>query len=172
MNPRILAGEAIGTCLLLATVVGSGIMAQSLTQDMAVALLANTLATAGMLAALILTFADVSGAHFNPLVTVMAALAGERRWRDVPGVVVAQVAGALGGVALAHVMFGRAVVEVSSHDRGSTGECGARRWQPLRFSSSSAGAPERAPRRFRGRSQAPSQPGIGSRARRRSPIPL
>ena len=123
MNVRALVAEAVGTALLLATVVGSGIMAESLTHDVALALLANTLATAGMLVALILTFADVSGAHFNPWVTLVSAAAGERRWRDVPALVGAQGGGALTGVAVAHVMFARAVLEVSTHDRGSVAEC-------------------------------------------------
>ncbi len=98
--------EFLGTALLLATVVGSGIMGESLAGgNVAIALLANTIATGAGLVALILTFGPVSGAHFNPAVTLADASQGGLAWRDVPAYLVAQVAGAFLGVAIAHVMF-------------------------------------------------------------------
>jgi glycerol uptake facilitator-like aquaporin len=116
---RKLAAEALGTALLLATVVGSGIMGERLAGgNVAIALLANTLATGAALVALILTFGPVSGAHFNPAVTLADAALGGLPWRDVPGYLVAQVAGAFGGVAAAHVMFEqRAIFFASQHVR-------------------------------------------------------
>jgi len=115
---RRLVAEALGTALLLATVVGSGIMAERLAGgNVAIALLANTLATGAGLVALILTLGPISGAHFNPAVTLADAALGGLRWRDVPGYVLAQVAGAFGGVAVAHGMFGEAVFKASRHAR-------------------------------------------------------
>lgn len=115
---RRLAAEGVGTGLLLATVVGSGIMAERLAGgNVAIALLANTLATGAMLIALILTFGPISGAHMNPAVTLADAWVGGIRWRDVPGYVTAQIAGAFGGVAAAHLMFGEAVFSASHHVR-------------------------------------------------------
>jgi glycerol uptake facilitator-like aquaporin len=101
-----LAAEATGTALLLAVIVGSGIMGERLAGgNDAIALLANTLATGAALVALIATFAPVSGAHFNPAVTLAAAWQGALAWRDVTPYVAAQVAGAFAGVAAAHLMF-------------------------------------------------------------------
>src|SRR5215204_5794164 len=103
---RRLASEALGTALLLAAVVGSGIMAERLSGgNGALALLANTIATGAVLVSLILTFGPVSGAHFNPAVTLADASQGGVPWRVVPGYLVAQIAGAVVGVAVAHVMF-------------------------------------------------------------------
>src|SRR5215210_7033281 len=103
---RRLVAEAIGTALLLATVVGSGIMGERLSGgNVAVALLANTLATGAGLVALILTFGQISGAHFNPAVTLADASQGGLAWRDVPAYLVAQIVGAFAGVAAANVMF-------------------------------------------------------------------
>ena len=103
---RRLAAEFLGTAGLLAAVVGSGIMAERLAGgNLAVALLANTLATGAALVALILTFAPVSGAHFNPAVTLWAAVNGEIKWRYSPFYVAAQLAGALLGVGVANLMF-------------------------------------------------------------------
>ena len=103
---RRLAAEFLGTAGLLAAVVGSGIMAERLAGgNAAIALLANTLATGAALVALILTFVPVSGAHFNPAVTLWAAVNGEIDWRDTALYVVAQLAGALWGVGLANLMF-------------------------------------------------------------------
>src|SRR5579883_845713 len=106
MLVRKLVSEALGTALLLATVVGSGIMGERLAGgNVAIALLANTLATGAALVALILTFGPISGAHFNPAVTLADASQGGLPWREVPAYIAAQVAGAFIGVAIAHVMF-------------------------------------------------------------------
>ena len=122
MNERSLArrlsAEAIGTAFLLATVVGSGIMAERLSGgNVALALLANTVATGAGLVALILTFGSISGAHFNPAVTLADAAVGGMAWRDVPPYIVAQVLGAFLGVASAHIMFGEALFSASQHVR-------------------------------------------------------
>jgi glycerol uptake facilitator-like aquaporin len=119
---RRLAAEGVGTALLLATVVGSGIMAERLAGgNVALALLANTLATGAGLVALILTFGGVSGAHFNPAVTVAEASAGALPWRVVGPTIVAQVVGAFAGVALAHVMFDLPPFAASHHARAGVG---------------------------------------------------
>src|SRR3979409_38409 len=111
--------EAIGTAFLLAVVIGSGIMGERLANgNAAIALLANTIATGAGLAALILTFGPVSGAHFNPAVTLADASQGGLSWRDVPVYFAAQVAGAFAGVAIAHVMFKEpALFFASQHER-------------------------------------------------------
>ena len=115
---RRIAAETIGTGLLLAAVVGSGIMGERLAGgNIAIALLANTLATGAMLVALILTFGPISGAHFNPAVTLADASQGGMAWSEVPGYLAAQIAGAFAGVAAAHVMFGEAVFSASRHAR-------------------------------------------------------
>jgi len=116
---RKLVGEALGSALLLATVVGSGIMGERLAGgNVAIALLANTLATGAGLVALILTFGPISGAHFNPAVTLADASQGGMPWREVPGYLLAQVVGAFAGVAVAHVMFKEpALFFASQHDR-------------------------------------------------------
>ncbi len=115
---RRLAAEALGTALLLATVVGSGIMGQSLAGgNVAIALLANTLATGAGLVCLILTFGPVSGAHFNPAVTLADASQGGLPWREVPGYLLAQLVGAFAGVATAHGMFGKPMFFASRHAR-------------------------------------------------------
>ncbi|HXB66772.1 MAG TPA: MIP/aquaporin family protein [Candidatus Acidoferrales bacterium] len=119
MTPaRRIAAEAIGTGFLLATIVGSGIMGERLAGgNVAIALLANTLATGAMLVTLILTFGPVSGAHFNPAVTLADASQGGLPWREVPGYLAAQLVGAFTGVAAAHLMFGVAVFSASRHIR-------------------------------------------------------
>jgi glycerol uptake facilitator-like aquaporin len=110
--------EAIGTALLLATVVGSGIMAERLSSgNVALALLANSLATGAGLAAFILVFGPISGAHFNPLVTLAAAAAGQLRGLKAVGYIGSQVLGALVGVAVAHAMFQLAPWSMSTHAR-------------------------------------------------------
>jgi glycerol uptake facilitator-like aquaporin len=115
---RRIVAEAVGTALLLAAVVGSGIMGERLASgNVAVALLANTLATGAALIALILTFGPISGAHFNPAVTLADASQGGLAWRDVPAYVVAQVIGAFAGVAAAHIMFGEPLYFASRHAR-------------------------------------------------------
>ncbi len=115
---RKLVAEALGTAMLLAAVVGSGIMGERLAQgNVAIALLANTIATGAALAALILTFGPVSGAHFNPAVTLSDAALGGLSWRMVPGYILAQVLGAFTGVACAHAMFDLPVFSISQHVR-------------------------------------------------------
>jgi glycerol uptake facilitator-like aquaporin len=115
---RRLIAEAVGSALLLAAVVGSGIMGERLAGgNVAIALLANTLATGAMLVALILTFGPISGAHFNPAVTLADASQGGLPWHEVPGYVMAQFTGAFAGVAVAHVMFGERVFSASQHTR-------------------------------------------------------
>jgi glycerol uptake facilitator-like aquaporin len=115
---RRVATEALGTAFLLAAVIGSGIMGERLAGgNVAIALLANTLATGAMLVVLILTFGPVSGAHFNPAVTLAMALEGSIAWRAVPGYLAAQFAGAFAGVAAAHVMFGLPILSASIHPR-------------------------------------------------------
>jgi len=111
---RRLAGEALGTVLLLATVVGSGIMAERLAGgNAALALLCNTAATGAALVVLISVFAPLSGAHFNPAVTLYFALKREIRWRDAALYVAVQIVAAIAGVWLAHSMFAMPVMEVS-----------------------------------------------------------
>lgn len=117
MNRKIVS-EALGTALLLAAVVGSGIMGDRLAAgNVAIALLANTIATGATLAALILTFGPISGAHFNPAVTLADAMLGGLPWKHVPGYVAAQIAGGLAGVAAAHIMFGLPMYSISHHAR-------------------------------------------------------
>jgi len=115
---RRAVAEALGTAMLLATVVGSGIMAERLAGgNVAVALLANTLATGAGLVALILTFGPISGAHFNPAVTLSDAFVGGTPWRSVPAYLAAQLTGAFAGVATAHGMFGLPLFTASTHIR-------------------------------------------------------
>ncbi len=120
---RAAAAEAVGTALLLAIVVGSGIMGERLAQgNAAVALLANSVATGGGLYVLIVIFGPVSGAHFNPLVTAVSAWRGQLEARDCGVYVLAQVCGAFAGVAAAHAMFGLPIVQISEHVRPTLGE--------------------------------------------------
>ena len=114
---RVVA-EALGTFFLLAAVVGSGIMAERLADgNTALALLANTAATGAALIALIISFAPLSGAHFNPVVTLSFALRHDLLWREVPVYVLAQLAGGIGGVMAANLMFGLPAVFLSQHPR-------------------------------------------------------
>jgi glycerol uptake facilitator-like aquaporin len=120
---RRASAEGLGTALLLATVVGSGIMAERLFGgNVGLALLANALATGAGLVALILTFGPISGAHLNPAVTLADASQGGLPWREVPVYLVAQIAGAFGGVALAHGMFGEPIFTASRHVRSGTAQ--------------------------------------------------
>src|SRR5687767_5443071 len=113
-----LVAEGIGTAMLLAAVVGSGIMGERLAGgNAALALLANSLATGAALVALILTFGPTSGAHFNPAVTLADAWQRGLPWRDVPAYVGAQLAGAFLGVGAAHLMFAEPVFSWSRHAR-------------------------------------------------------
>jgi glycerol uptake facilitator-like aquaporin len=116
---RRVVAEALGTALLLAAVVGSGVMGDRLAGgNVAVALLANSLATGGALVALIATLRPVSGAHLNPVVTLVDAWQSRPGWAPVAATVAAQVIGAVLGVLLAHAMFGEAWIGASVHDRG------------------------------------------------------
>jgi glycerol uptake facilitator-like aquaporin len=110
--------EALGTAFLLIAVVGSGIMGERLAGgNVALALLANSIATGAALVALILALAPISGAHFNPAVTLADAIQGGIAWREVPGYVTAQIVGAFAGVAAAHLMFGLPLFFASHHAR-------------------------------------------------------
>jgi len=118
MSDRRIAAEATGTALLLACVIGSGVMGERLAAGhVALALLANTIATGAVLVALIFTLAPISGAHLNPAVTLASAIRGELPWRDVPAYAAAQIVGAFIGVALAHLMFELPVFSISQHAR-------------------------------------------------------
>lgn len=120
---RRTVAEFIGTVFLLAAVVGSGIMAERLAGgNQGVALLANAIATGGALVALILTFGPISGAHFNPLVTLAFACRGALSRQAAVFYLVAQFVGAIVGVWLAHLMFGLPILEASAHARGTPGE--------------------------------------------------
>jgi len=120
---RRAVAEALGTAFLLAAVVGSGIMGERLAGgNVAIVLLANTMATGAMLVALILTFGPISGAHFNPAVTLVDASQGGLAWREVPVYIAAQIAGAFAGVAAAHLMFGEPVFFASRHIRAGNAQ--------------------------------------------------
>ncbi|WP_209854670.1 aquaporin [Rhizobium herbae] len=112
LKRRVFA-EALGTCLLVATVIGSGIMADTLTDDTALALLGNTLATGAILVVLITIFGPISGAHFNPAVSLVFALKRDLARRDLGFYVAAQVAGGIVGTVVAHLMFDLPVIEAS-----------------------------------------------------------
>ena len=121
--PRRLTAEALGTAILLATVVGSGIMAEKLAGgNIAIALLGNTIPTGAILVVLILVFGPLSGAHFNPAVSLAIAAKGEMRWRDCAAFIFAQILGAFIGVWAAHLMFDLPVLQVSSHIRSGSGQ--------------------------------------------------
>ncbi len=110
--------EFLGTAFLLAAIVGSGIMGDRLCGgNVAIALLANTIATGAALVALILAFGPISGAHFNPAVTLADAWQGGISWRDVPAYLAAQILGAFAGVAAAHLMFVEPLFSASQHAR-------------------------------------------------------
>jgi glycerol uptake facilitator-like aquaporin len=111
--PRRLTAEALGTALLVATVVGSGIMAQNLTKDVALALLGNTLPTGAILVVLITILGPISGAHFNPAVTLIFALRRELSPRDALLYTGAQVTGGIAGTVIAHAMFALPLLDAS-----------------------------------------------------------
>ena len=110
---RRAAAEALGTAILVATVVGSGIMAESLTKDVALALLGNTLATGAMLVVLITCLGPISGAHFNPVVSLVFFMRRELHLRDTSFYVLAQIAGGIIGTMIAHLMFGLPLLDAS-----------------------------------------------------------
>ncbi|PDT28114.1 aquaporin family protein [Rhizobium sp. L9] len=114
---RRLVAEALGTAMLVATVVGSGIMATSLTDDIGLALLGNTLATGAILVVLITTLGPISGAHFNPAVSLVLAMSRSLPRSDLGGYVLAQIAGGIAGTIAAHLMFALPLLEISSKVR-------------------------------------------------------
>jgi glycerol uptake facilitator-like aquaporin len=121
--PKRVAAEALGTALLLAAIVGSGIMGERLAAgNVALALLANSIATGAVLGALIATFGPISGAHFNPVVTLASAVQQDTRLREVPFYIAAQIGGSFLGVATAHIMFGLPLFAVSLHDRSGSAQ--------------------------------------------------
>ncbi|WP_377827617.1 aquaporin [Bradyrhizobium lupini] len=115
--PRRLAAEALGTGILVATVVGSGIMAETLTKDVALALLCNTLPTGAILVVLITVLGPISGAHFNPAVTLVFTGRRELPVNDAALYVVAQIAGGIAGTMAAHLMFGLPLIDLSAKMR-------------------------------------------------------
>jgi glycerol uptake facilitator-like aquaporin len=121
--PRRVAAEFLGTWLLVATVVGSGIMAENLAGgNVAVALLGNTLATGAILVVLIAMLGPLSGAHFNPAVSLVFAAAGELPAASFALYVVAQIGGGIAGTATAHLMFELPVIQISEHVRQGPGQ--------------------------------------------------
>ena len=124
MIGRRLLSEGLGTAILVATVVGSGIMAERLAGgNQAIALLGNTIPTGAILVVLITILGPVSGAHFNPAVTLVFAARGETAWRDVLPYVAVQCAGGVAGTVIAHLMFDLASLVI-----GTTGRSGAGQW--------------------------------------------
>jgi glycerol uptake facilitator-like aquaporin len=122
MSRRVVS-EGVGTAMLLAAVVGSGIMGERLAGgNVALALLANSVATGAILVALILALGPISGAHLNPAVTLADATQGRLPWQDAGGYVAAQVAGAVVGVATANLMFAEPVFSLSRHERHGPGQ--------------------------------------------------
>jgi glycerol uptake facilitator-like aquaporin len=123
LRTRLIA-EALGTCILVATVVGSGIMAERLAGgNQAIALLANTIATGAILVVIITIFGPISGAHFNPAVTLVFATRRTTPWSDVIPYVVAQCSGGIAGTMIAHLMFDLAPLAIGATSRG-----GASQW--------------------------------------------
>lgn len=115
--PRRLAAEALGTGILVATVVGSGIMAETLTRDVALALLCNTLPTGAILVVLITVLGPISGAHFNPAVTFVFTSRRELPVNEAALYIVAQIAGGIAGTVAAHLMFGLPLLDLSTKVR-------------------------------------------------------
>jgi glycerol uptake facilitator-like aquaporin len=111
--PRRLAAEALGTALLVATVVGSGIMAETLSKDVAIQLLGNTLPTGAILVVLITILGPISGAHFNPAVSLVMALKGDMPGHEAARYVAVQILGGIAGTVIAHAMFGLPLFEFS-----------------------------------------------------------
>lgn len=123
MTVRAFVGEAVGTAMLLTAVVGSGIMAEKLSGgNVGLALLVNAIATGGALFALIHTFAPISGAHFNPLVSLTAMIRGDLSRSATLGYIVAQIGGGIVGVWVAHLMFTLPILQTSAHARTDLGQ--------------------------------------------------
>jgi len=121
LNQR-LAAEALGTAVLVGTVVGSGIMAENLTKDVALQLLCNTLPTGAILVVLITILGPISGAHFNPAVTTVFMLRKDIDWRETGFYVIAQIVGGIVGTIAAHLMFSLPVLEFSQKIRFGGGQ--------------------------------------------------
>jgi glycerol uptake facilitator-like aquaporin len=120
---RRLFAEALGTALLVATVVGSGIMSERLAGgNLAIALLGNTIPTGAILVVLVSIFGPVSGAHFNPAVSLAFAARGEFPWRDVLPYIIVQCAGGIGGTVIAHLMFDLAPLAIGTTARSGTAQ--------------------------------------------------
>ncbi|WP_426124542.1 aquaporin [Pararhizobium sp. PWRC1-1] len=119
---RRLAAEALGTAMLVATVVGSGIMADRLTSDVALSLLGNTIPTGAILFVLITLLGPISGAHFNPVVTMVFALKREIEARSALSYVLAQVLGGIAGTLIAHAMFELPILQISATVRTGSGQ--------------------------------------------------
>lgn len=119
---RRLAAEFIGTALLLTAIIGSGVLADRLSDDIGLVLLANAGATMGVLYVIILMFAPISGAHFNPAVTIADALLGGRPWADVGPYIATQIAGGAVGVVVANLMFELDAINVSAQVRDGSGQ--------------------------------------------------
>jgi len=120
---RRVAAEFLGTGFLVAAVVGSGVMGERLSNgNVALALLCNSIATGAVLVALILTFGSVSGAHFNPVVTLSDAIEKGIHWNEVPAYIAAQILGGICGTFAAHLMFGLPVVSISHHNRSGVAQ--------------------------------------------------
>lgn len=120
---RILAAEAIGSAFLFATVIGSGVMAEQLAGgNVAVALLGNTLATGAMLYVLITMLGPISGAQFNPAVSLVMRLRGEGNWTGLAARIAAQLLGGIAGVLVAHAMFDLPLLQLSTHTRTGAGQ--------------------------------------------------
>lgn len=121
--PRRVVAEFLGTAFLVAAVIGSGIMGDRLANgNVAIALLANTIATGAVLVALIFTFGPISGAHFNPVVTVSDAMEGGIPWSESPAYICAQVFGGIAGAIIAHTMFALPLVSPSHHNRSGAAQ--------------------------------------------------
>ncbi len=122
-TPQRLAAEALGSALLLAAVVGSGVMGERLAAgNVGIALLANTAATGAMLFVLVTIFGPISGAHFNPAVSAVAALQRHITWKLCAAYIAAQLIGALTGVAAAHAMFEMPIAQISLRERSGTAQ--------------------------------------------------
>ncbi len=121
-----LAAECLGTLFLVATVVGSGIMAEDLSGgNIGLALLANTIATGAILYVIIAMFGPISGAHFNPVVSLVMATKGALRWPEAGGFIIAQIIGGILGAWLAHFMFGLDILQYSMKARSGVNQYGS-----------------------------------------------
>jgi hypothetical protein len=168
---RRIAAEALGTALLVATVVGSGIMAETLTRDVALALLGNTLPTGAILVVLITILGPISGAHFNPAVTLIFALKRELSSREALCYVAAQIAGGIAGTMLAHAMFALPLVDASLKMRSAARNGWLKRLPLSAWSRPFSPASNSTVRLCPGWSGFTSRRPIGSPRRRRLPIP-